>query len=68
MTFFNKVKKKFYGRTYTSNAYSLVSQNGYQLAEPINVFFYSTIEKGDENILIIEATVVGIEINCVALS
>jgi len=61
MTFFNTAKKKFYGRTYSSRPYPLVSQNGpYQLADPINIFFYSTIDKGSENILVVEASVLGI--------
>ena len=61
MTFFNTAKRRFYGRTYISRPYPLVSQNGYyQLADPINVYFYSTIDKGNENILVLEANVLGI--------
>jgi len=58
MTFFNKRRKKFYGRTVITEPVPLLVENEgslYQTQNPINVYFHSRIEKGDENVLAIEA-------------
>jgi len=62
MTFFNKTKKKFYGRTYITTPIRLLTdQHGsaYQTQDPINVYFHSRIEKGNENVLVVEVQIVG---------
>jgi nephrocystin-4 len=65
-TFYNRQSLKFYGRTYTSPPLPLVPSqqqggSGLETAEPINLFFYSTIDRNQLNTLVMEATLLEIQ-------
>ena len=55
---------KFYGKTYNSEPIPLIqNQNtqstGLETTEPINLYFYSTLDKTQDNVIIIEAHLLG---------
>ena len=63
---------KFYGKTYNSEPIPLMqNQNtqsalGLETTEPINLYFYSTLDKTQDNVIIIEAHLLGILISIIS--
>ena len=69
-TFYNKTTMKFYGRTYNSEPIPLIQNQNAQSTvcletlEPINIYYYSTVDRTNDNIIILEAHLLGIGLYC----
>ena len=67
-TFYNKTTMKFYGRTYNSEPIPLIQNEqstlGLETSEPINIYYYSSIDRTNDNIIILEAHLLGIGLYC----